>query len=384
MTRIKLILLTAAAVLLFSISCSVAGLMEEAILEDEAYEEDTYHGESVLEDEEDYEDESCDDPSSEPAAEKGDVPTAEVPAVSPGFCANGDCGGSCLYDLSPIEDPGANLSNDQRSYQSIYGEDGLLLIAYTVDEDAISDPYYSSDSPEWLDIYADNTFFHQELWRFFTTLIPADTRSDILGFQLMTDGEEETLASVFPSEEDPYVWVLEVDVMDTGNAAELSSTLIHEAGHLISLNASQVPPSMAIFQNPWDDDVYYAEMDACATYFPGEGCANPDSYIYLFYQEFWVDIYDEWLDIDWIEDEDEYYEALDNFYWRYEDEFVTDYAVTNTEEDFAETFAAFVINPEPQGNTIAEKKILFFYDFPELVEMRIRIALGLCSMAESR
>ncbi len=138
---------------------------------------------------------------------------------------------------------------------------------------------------------------------------------------------------------------------------------------------------MAIFDDPDNDAVYYDEMDACTTYFPGEGCARPDSYIYLFYREFWTGIHDEWLDIDSIEEQDRLLDALEDFYWKYEGLFVSDYAVTNVEEDFAETFSAFVLNPRPEGSTIAEDKILFFYSFPELVQMRTQIAQGLCSLS---
>ena len=121
-------------------------------------------------------------------------------------------------------------------------------------------------------------------------------------------------------------------------------------------------------------------MAACPVYFPGEGCSRKNSYINAFYNQFWADIYEEFQDINLIEDDDEYYEALDEFYYKYEDYFVTDYAVTNPEEDIAEAFTFFVLSPRPAGNTIAEEKILFFYNYPELVDLRDEIINGICSL----
>ena len=49
---------------------------------------------------------------------------------------------------------------------------------------------------------------------------------------------------------------------------------------------------------------------------------------------------------------------------------MTEYAATNPSEDFAESFMVFVLKEKPIKSTITDQKILFFYDFPELVEIR--------------
>ena len=61
-------------------------------------------------------------------------------------------------------------------------------------------------------------------------------------------------------------------------------------------------------------------------------------------------------------------------------EFVTEYAATIPTEDIAEVFAEWVKNDEsPQGDTILERKLRFFDDYAEVVEIRAeaRAALGL-------
>ena len=83
-----------------------------------------------------------------------------------------------------------------------------------------------------------------------------------------------------------------------------------------------------------------------------------DGYLYKFVDRFYKDIYanDDWIDED--------------LYEKYPDEFVSEDAATNQGYDLKYSFSAFVTEDEPQGFSIAEQKIRFFYDFPELTELR--------------
>ena len=253
------------------------------------------------------------------------------------------------------------------------------LLTYKISGNQISNPIFESVSGD-LQSYQDDTATHQQIWEYFITLIPSDERTGLKEFMIVTDGESNNLAAVAQTAYDPNLWALEVDIVDSDDKLNLTYTLIHEYAHLLTLGPNQVTPSIAIFNNPDDDDIYYDEAFACLAYFPGEGCSQEDSYINAYFNRFWADIHEEWQDINLIEDNDAYYEALDNFYFDYEDRFVTDYAPTNPEEDIAEAFSFFVLSPRPSGNTIAEEKILFFYDYPELVRLRDEITNGICSL----
>lgn len=255
----------------------------------------------------------------------------------------------------------------------------LYLVTYSVSGDQISDPYFEDISAD-LTRFQDDEASQQEIWDYFTTLIPADERSSLAEYSIITDGEGNALAAVAQTLYDPALWGLEVDIRDSDDKLNLTYTLIHEYAHLLTLGPDQVTPSLAVFNNPNDDDVYFDEVSACPDYFPGEGCSQANSYINAFYNEFWTDIHAEWQDVNLIEDDDAYYEALDDFYYAYEDRFVTDYAATNPEEDIAEAFTFFVLSPRPGGDTIAEEKILFFYDYPELVQLRDEIISGICAL----
>ena len=90
---------------------------------------------------------------------------------------------------------------------------------------------------------------------------------------------------------------------------------------------------------------------------------NDNSYLNLFFQKFWADIYSEyyyWFEFN--DDKKKLSELISAFRQNYDSRFVTHYSMTHPAEDFAESFTAFVLWDE--------EKIRFFYDFPELVEMR--------------
>lgn len=253
----------------------------------------------------------------------------------------------------------------------------VTIVTYTLAGDELTAPYYESVGSDLQD-EQDDAQTHQKIWDYFTAIIPPEQRNVIAEYSIITDGQGGTLAAVSQTYTSPDLWSLQIDIADTANYYDLTYTLIHEFGHLLTLGPDQVPPSLAIFNNPEDDDLYFQEVSACPNYFPGEGCAIPESYINNYYNQFWVDIYDEWNDINLEEDDDIYYEKLDEFYYSHEDQFVTSYAATNPEEDIAEAWSFFVFGPQPAGDTIAEEKVLFFYQYPELVALRADILKNMC------
>ena len=259
----------------------------------------------------------------------------------------------------------------------VEAQDDQYIVTYTVNGDQLSDPYYESVSEDLQD-EQDDSASHQFVWDYFTALIPADERTFLSEYSITTDGAENTLAAVTQTYDDPAKWALEVDILDISDTYNLTFTLVHEFGHLLTLNAEQVPPSVRVFKNPDDQDIHDSERAACPEYFPGEGCSTPSSYVNAFYDRFWVDIYDEWDEINYIEDDDAYYEALDDFYYKYEDQFITTYSATTLEEDMAESWSFFVLTPKPQPTSIANQKVLFFYEYPELIQLREEILNNLC------
>jgi hypothetical protein len=105
-----------------------------------------------------------------------------------------------------------------------------------------------------------------------------------------------------------------------------------------------------------------------------------------FYTRFWLHINEDWEKVDALqygsEDLNPYYEGLYSFYKSHQDQFVDDYATTHPTEDIAESFAYFVFTPKPNGDSIKEQKIAFFYEYPELVQLRADILGGACSLGK--
>lgn len=238
------------------------------------------------------------------------------------------------------------------------------IITYDVRGNQIVNPEPGAITAN-LQAYQDDAAAHQRIWVIFANLIPAEQRTYISKFVIYTDGPEEVLAAVEPDPDNTRQWILSVDIVDAANPDELTYTLVHEFAHILTLNETQVAFDNEVFLQPDDEAVYEEAEASCPTYFPGEGCSRGDSYINAFFDQFWADIYEDWLESD---------PDSDEFYLSYEDQFVTDYAATNPGEDIAESFTMFVLQPKPSGDTIAEEKVLFFYDYPELVQLRAEIA----------
>lgn len=202
------------------------------------------------------------------------------------------------------------------------------------------------------------------MWERSKKIIPKSYINRITEFEIMTDGKDEMLAYVHSPNNKNKKWTLAIDIEDAFNkkgkliGKDLDETIIHEFAHILSLNDNQVIP----------------EEIKSVNYITDEGTTKKDSYLNLFYKKFWADIFEEFKT--YSEDE-ENEEALIEFYDKYKNRFVSDYAATNPEEDIAESFKEFIVSDKPKGNSIAKKKILFFYDFSELVKLREEIRKSL-------
>ncbi len=254
-----------------------------------------------------------------------------------------------------------------------------LLAIYPVNGDQIG-PVLLQDVPESLQTYQNETSLQLQSWNLFIQLIPASDRQELEYYQVITDGPGNVLASVEPTSKDPRRWVLKIDVADAGDTKNLVYTLIHEFGHLLTLNATQVPPDLKVFNQPDNHFIYEQEAAACTGYFTGEGCSLPRSYINNFFNRYWPGVYGEWQKIDDIQNDQRRQDRLDLFYDKYHDQFVDDYAVTDPAEDIAESWTYFILSPKPEGKTVTDQKILFFYEDANLVQLRSSILQRLCSI----
>ncbi len=312
-------------------------------------------------------------------------PTSLIPFATGTACPHGDCATACMAELGTIaQTSGSSEARPKAAGQGPKGLPATVLVTYPVNRDQLGAPQFSDQASPNLSALQHDTQSQGKIWSYFASIIPADQRSELDYYIVATDGKGGMLASVEAFSGQSQAWALVVDPADAGRPRDLTFTLLHEFGHLLTLNSTQVQPDQAVLQNPNDLGVYNREAASCPRYFASVGCSLPNSYINQFFDEFWTKIYAQWSLVNAAKDQSNYLYLLARFYRGHASQFVTVYASTSPEEDMAETWAAFVLNPKPADDTIAHRKVLFFYGFPELVSLRNRIISNICTYAGSQ
>jgi hypothetical protein len=285
------------------------------------------------------------------------------PSATPAPCLDASCVTACASQLDEILQTSEGDISPMKTFTGNTNSEGTdyELVDYGVNGDSLSAPDFLS-VPDDLVAFQQDTATQSDIWKLFTTMIPVSQREMVNKYIIFTDGSYELLAAV-EQQDNPKDWSLQVDIVDAKDRLALSGTLLHEFGHLLTLNTSQV------------EDATYV----CATDYVNPGCGKTGSYMDLFFQRFWSDIYEEWDIIQSIRDPDTQAKRMRNFYVSHQHEFLTEYSATEPAEDIAEAWMFFILTPQPTGDTsTAEEKILFFYDFPELVQLRAEITARLC------
>ena len=186
--------------------------------------------------------------------------------------------------------------------------------------------------------------------KYFKAIAGANFAKYIDEIILISDKDTDEDASVIVSDKDPRMWVLRVNLgfLDERDGEKnLIYGLVHEYAHIFSLNNTQV------------DGFVSGECPALEI---SEGCANVDSYINQFEREFWADL-----------GADPDAENFGGYYEGREEHFVTEYAATNVIEDFAETFAQYVLKDTTQFEDVAADKVQFMVDNPDIRDEVSRI-----------
>ena len=237
-----------------------------------------------------------------------------------------------------------------------------------------------------------NAGLHDRLWTISRALIPDGDEFRIERFILAQDGRTDTLAFVATLDDQGRSWeyginLQDLNLLDRSVFEELLSTIIHEYAHILTLNETQVTYDSALLDSYTDMEMSDAEYEAllveveadcsaAAGVFDGEACFMPGSYLFDFYRGFW----------DWYGEDALELAFEGTLFEDYGTDFVNDYAATSPTEDFAESFAAWLM-PEHEAFLITETvedKFAFFESQPELMTLRAQIEAGLDEVRAGR
>lgn len=260
-----------------------------------------------------------------------------------------------------------NNLNPEEVYGQLEGN-GVILALFDVNNGDISLSDRSIKGTG--DITDKDMELYKKLWNHSKKIIPSEFIKKITKFEINTDGYQNVMAHVISESTDQSKWRLALDIKDSLNSDgsfndEIDNTVIHEFMHVITLNDTQLKDKV----DPYS-----------GTYTVDEGTLTKDSYLNKFYNKFWKSIEKDFNESSTSKGAEDDTMGENQFYEKYKDQFVSDYAATNPVEDIAETFRVFVMEDAPIGrDQIKDKKVMFFYSFDELVKYRseIRTNLGL-------
>jgi len=243
--------------------------------------------------------------------------------------------------------------------QSASDSEGRIVAAYAISHGVVqSDPAVSAAA-------ADRRYYdlvEMYVWN----ALPPDAKAMISRLELFvsTSSAEDATDGTATENDDGVTWTLALDEGEGESAvlggkpddrAVFDEVIAHEVGHVLSLNESQ-----------------RADTAEPGGYADSEGSFTRGAYLSRFYARFWRSRHPHGSAR---QEADQASARLDGD----PDAFVTDYAATDPSEDFAESFAYFVLGSSPRGSVEKDRKIEFFYDYPDLVRDRDYLRRGLSS-----
>ncbi|EZH71339.1 hypothetical protein ATO12_08090 [Aquimarina atlantica] len=254
---------------------------------------------------------------------------------------------------NPNTDTPGTTGGDTGTDSGTNGDGGSITL-YKVDGDKIIKEKDYNVTGKLLEFQKD-TKKHEEIWDLVKKIVPPDYRSKMSEFVIFAGENDGTAGYVVERTPDLSKWQMgiAIDFAYQGgfNArGELAYTIVHEFGHIITLDKVQVDSSVS--------------QENCKNFFTGEGCSRDNSNINKLYQNHWADIWEEFRKVNNQSD-------AQKFYDKYKERYVTQYASTNPGEDIAEIFATFVTRAGGvNGSSRAEKKIQMMYDNAEMIKLR--------------
>lgn len=307
---------------------------------------------------------------------------ATTPPCTPTECRiQGDEIAAALFDTD-ADSPWRGALEEMRAFDAVFSSDHT---PYNAEERDETDSEYDTEDTlratahiSWNhlsdlqgELRADEAEKARAIWQQFVDIIPLSWRNELRTLEVQSGSDNA--AYIDAANNTGAFWMrllmpsvyttLGIDIESFGEDSLFDTlTLIHEFAHLASLAPDQ-----------------YGYEFFCWLPFTYE-CFAPESYLNQFFYRFWSDFEAEWIDkYDKTEAENA------EFFELYRDEFLNSYASGNPHEDFAESFTAFIVTPSNalDAEYRVDQKILFFYEFDELVTLRYEILQNLETAVQS-
>ena len=243
------------------------------------------------------------------------------------------------FDDVESDDP-ATESNDEAGADACspeaVGEDaGPIVVVYEVDRGTLGDPCFGE---------ADETT--EAAWDELAQFVPPQ-ELDALTLFAGFESDDGTLAFAGPMDDGHETFVIAVDLITAADdPSELKLTMAHEYAHVITQVRLQIDPS--------------AGPDECATFHNGNGCFLDGSFMDDWIEQFWSADELASLPADGSEDVEGAEDRCE-----LDSGFLGAYAASHPEEDFAETFSAFVFDLDVPASI--EPKMDFMADRVDLL-----------------
>ncbi|MEP1123945.1 MAG: hypothetical protein ABJH68_08670 [Ilumatobacter sp.] len=236
-------------------------------------------------------------------------------------------------------------------------DDGIVTAMHFVVQGQLQSPCYVDQLGEGDDVdpvVIDDDPRLVAAWESLVAITPIELVSDIslvAGYEPCSTCD--TLAFVTTLDDESTFFLLAVDVVSgTDDPEELRLTMMHELSHVFN-------------QKPGEQlDIGVSSAAGCDTFFNGAGCFTRGSYMWAWIQEFWPPEIRDTLPSDGsVGTPEEASERCD-----LDAGYVGSYAAVHPEEDFAETFSAYVY--DVVVDPALADKYAFFDRYPEFVSIR--------------
>ena len=183
---------------------------------------------------------------------------------------------------------------------------------------------------------------HHKLWNVVRAVYPPKELALIERFIVFEGAAgEDTEGFVEPDNSVGTRWTLAISIANAPDD-QVAQALVHELGHLISLNPTEV-------------DMKTDSSNGCDTYPTSGACSLPGSILDGYVKTWPRAELKKWYSIDEIVNNEAHDRALADLYNQNSADFVSKYAATDPDEDFAETFAYWCLGAPLQTPTLAAK-----------------------------